>query len=384
METTTSLAEHPVELVEAIGRWGSGTATVYLPSRSDVVDAEHRFDIRRRNAIGLLEEAGASAATVATVTAVLERHSHDDGAGLIVVARDDDLVLECRSRHPLDGTHVAVSPLPQLLPLAAAAQADITHLAVLLDRTGADRYHRRGPGATFATAESEGGDHRIHRSHPGGWSQRRFQQIAENAWERNARDVVDDIMSGDDMSGDDMSGKETAGNDQVGIVVVGGDERAVGFFAQHLPERLRPPVHVSGSRHGDHEAFLDAADTAIADVAARRMTALLRDTRGAVEAGRGAAGEEVLDLLGQGRVARVVIGDDTFDAGRPWSTFDFEAGVHTGPRAQGGTRESNAAAVAAPVTDAALHLAHRRGVESIVAPPAGLRVDPPLLAVLHG
>ncbi|MEQ8841092.1 MAG: Vms1/Ankzf1 family peptidyl-tRNA hydrolase [Acidimicrobiales bacterium] len=363
MDTTTSITNHPVALTEALEHHGAGTATVYLPSPSDNLEADDRFSIRRRNVAGLLDKAGASPATIATIETALENCEHGDGEGFVVVARDEELVLVHETRRPIDGDHVAVGPLPQLLPAIAATQHDLPHLAVLLDRTGADLFLRSGPGAVVAIDESEGDDTRIQRSHPGGWSQRRFQQIAENAWENNAKDVVADILSA---------------HPDVELLVVGGDVRAVGFFEEHVPERLRPVLHAPGSRQSDHEAFLAAADTLIADVVARQMTEVLQEVRGAVKSGGGVEGDEVLDLLSQGRVRRLIVGDDTLEDDRPTAYFDLAGGFRSGPEAPDGSK-----GVEAVSTDAALFLALRLGVEVIVAPSSAIRAVPPLAAVLH-
>ena len=41
-----------------------------------------------------------------------------------------------------------------------------------------------------STVGSEGDTEYIHRCHPGGWSQRRFQQRAENPRDDNANDIA--------------------------------------------------------------------------------------------------------------------------------------------------------------------------------------------------
>lgn len=364
MSTTTSITAHPRELRDAAGSWGEGTATIHLPTPSDEADAAQRYATRRRNAERCLDEAGASPTTIHTAAAALASHAHDDGAGVLVVVRGTTTLLSQATPEPVTDEFVAVDSLPHLLPVFAASQARLPHLAVLLDRTGADLYRRTGTGAPLVVDESEGSDDRIHRSHPGGWSQRRFQQIAENAWENNAKEVVEDVLG-------DHGDTE--------LIVVGGDERAVGFFVDHLPERFRPARRVEGSRHGDVDTFLSNVDTEMADLASRQVAEALRETREAVATDRGAAGEDVLAPLSQGRVRTLVIGDDTFSDDRRRSWFDLEAGVHLGD-----DEPADGRGTCVSVTDAALFLASRLGVETVVAPAAALPTDPPLAAILHG
>lgn len=364
MSTTTSITAHPRELRDAAGTWGEGTATVHLPTPSDEPDAAKRYATRRRNAERCLDEAGASPTTIHTAAAALASHTHDDGAGVLVVVRGTDTLLSQATTEPIADEFVAVDALPHLLPAFAASQARLPHLAVLLDRTGADLYRRSGSGTPYDVDESEGGDDRIRRSHPGGWSQRRFQQIAENAWENNAKDVVDDVL---------------ADHGDVELIVVGGDERAVGFFVDHLPDGLQPARRVEGSRHGDVDTFLANVDTEVADLASRQVADVLRQAREAVATDRGAAGDEALAPLSQGRVRTLVIGDDTFAGDRQRSWFDLEAGVHLGD-----DQPADGKATSVPITDAALFLASRLGVEIVVAPASALPTDPPLAAILHG
>ena len=142
----------------------------------------------------------------------------------------------------------------------------------------------------------EGETLHLHRGHPGGWSQRRFQQRAENTWERNATGVAAEV--------DALAAAVGAR-----LVVVTGDPRAVGFLTEHATERLRRILHhVDGAGRSDTDPFAEVADkvhrleaTLVAtDLASvlERFTAA-RQTDGAAD-GPG----RTLALLSQGQIGR--------------------------------------------------------------------------------
>jgi hypothetical protein len=158
-------------------------ATIYLPSPSAVEDAAKRHDIEVGNVFKELAELGVSDQFEEVVAEALAEHQHRDDAALALVATPCEILLAHHLQRPISRAVVAVGRTPRLLPLLQATQCDIDHLAVLLDRTGADVWHRDGVGDPIDTKVVSGQEHHVHRGHPGGWSQRRFQQIAENAWE---------------------------------------------------------------------------------------------------------------------------------------------------------------------------------------------------------
>ena len=343
-------------LLETYRFSGPPIATVYLPARSDVADASDRYEIRVKNSLSELAALGAEEALVATVESAVADFDHGDGAALAVVATSDEVIVRHPMFRPLSEPLVTLGPTPALLPLLEATQADLPHVAVLLDRVGADVWYRDDLGAPIATRSVSGEELHVQRSQPGGWSQRRFQQIAENTWEDNAKSEVSALV-------DEAPGAE--------IVVAGGDVRAVGFFAQHLPARLGELVTVEGSRAATPEPFLDNADTAIRSIAAERLVAAIGECRDAVGEGRAVEGRETLQLLGQGRVERLFVVNDTMAEDRPTASVDFSVPVVTG---DGDTE--------CPMTEAAVALAVATGAEVTVVPRAVL--DRLLVGVVRG
>lgn len=319
-------------LLETYHNAGSELATIYLPSPSATEDAEQRLEIRRKNALSQLAETSASPALIQSATSALEQLSHDDGYAHVVIVNGSTTVLSQQLHRPVSRVAVHLGRVPALIPLLAATQSDGDHLAVLLDRAGADVLRRSGVADPIDSTEVDGSDSRLHRGHPGGWSQRRFQQIAENAWENNAREVVDQIR---------------ADHPEIDMIICGGDARAVGFFAKHLPARFE--VHqVDGSRHADQDAFLDAADVVLRDRAAKDTVAVLDEWRSKSANGLGSTGREVLDLLTRGRVEQLLVVDDTWNQDRPTTSFDFELRAHV---------PHDSSATSAAVTDGAIALA---------------------------
>ncbi len=342
---------------------GRPTATIFLPARSDVEDAAKRFDIRTKNAISELTELGADAELLAIVETALDDFDHSSGAALALVANGDGVVLAEPMFRPVDRLFVSLAPTPALLPLLAATQGDIAHAAVLIDREGADIWYRDDLGGAVEVESVTGDTEHIHRGHPGGWSQRRFQQVAENTWERNAATVVDTVV--ESAKGDDID---------IEVIVVGGDVRAVGFFTDHVPEHLGEVIIIDGSRAAGAEAFLDNADVAIRTVAAGRMADTIEEMKDARATDQTVSGLEALELAGQGRIERLYIANDAASPDRWHASFDFAVPVLSPSSSNQGTL--------CPGTDGAVALGVATGAEIVVVTPAALQQ--PVRGVVRG
>lgn len=330
-------------LLESYRQAGNPMATVILPARSDVADAADRYEIRIKNCLSRLAELGASEALMNTVEQALDESDHADGSAFALVASADGVIVSHSMFRPVSSLFVALGPTPALLPLLEATQSDLPHVAVLLDRVGADIWYRADLGTAVDTMSVSGEDLHVQRSQPGGWSQRRFQQIAENTWEENAKTVVNALLED---------------SPDVELVVAGGDVRAVGFFAEHLPERLGQLITVDGSRSADHDAFLDNADVAVRSAAAERMVEAINDFRDALGEGRAVEGRHVLELLGQGRIDHLYVANDTLSDNRMTAEIDFAVPMLS----------SDGSGSTCAATDAAVSLAVATGAEVTVVP----------------
>lgn len=352
--------DHSTTMLEAIGDHVGTFATIYVPTPSSVADADQRYDIRRKNVAAELESLNAGSGLTTVVVGALAEADHADATARLIVAvetESDASVLIDRSMiRPLRRTSVTVGAVPALLPSLEAARADIKHVAVLLDRVGGDLYTRSDLGSPLMVDEVEGDDEHIHRGHPGGWSQRRFQQIAENTWEQNAKGVVETL---------------TQSYPDITLVVVGGDVRAVGFFKEHLPSRYTV-LEVEGSRAERPEpgvdAFLDNADLALRNRAAELLVDELAAIREAVGVGTARTGPDALDLLTQGLASKLVVGNDHSRPDRRAAQFDFSVPAYV----ENWEDIAGVNPTVAPVTDAAVNLAHRLGTEITVTPYAAM------------
>lgn len=358
--TATTTTDRVAALLRCYRHAGEELATVYMPSASATVEADQQFEIRMKNARSGLEREGAPSGLVDRVASLLMAHDHSDGPALLIVATPDETLLDMAMDRPVDRLVTSFGPTPLLLPMIATAQVDEPHLAVLIDRTGADVYFRDGVRAPLDALEVEGDDVRVHRGHPGGWSQKRFQQTAENAWENNATDVIDAII--------DEFGRHLP-------VIVAGDERAVGFFRSHLPKSMEQ-ITVEGSRHADHDAFLDNADVAMRTRAAERVIADLDRFRSQAGAGRATSGRDVLDQLSRGQVSHLLVGNDALDTDRKTGRFDFSVPMHR-------LDNDHGAATLAPITDGAVAVAVSTGAAVTVVPTAVPGLEDGLGAILR-
>lgn len=121
-------------------------------------------------------------------------------------------------------------PIPRLLPLVRWRQLEPPHVVVLTDRTGADLFGIRR-GSPDLEAEVEGEHDELRKVGPGGWSQRRFQQRAEDSWEQNAEQVAERV-------------KRLVVRVRPAFVAVAGDVRAVSLLRESLPDEVNELVHV--------------------------------------------------------------------------------------------------------------------------------------------
>jgi peptide subunit release factor 1 (eRF1) len=199
---------------------------------------------------------------------------------------------------------VRVGSLPTLTPLIASRQANVPHVVALVDREGADIV-AAGPGEPQGdSVEGETGPV-IRKTNPGGWSQKRYQTRAEEAWARTSRAIADAIAQAADTNG-------------ARLVVLAGDVRELELVDRALPSRLHGLVHVvSGGRAAgtDGARTDDAVDrlvrTAVAD-ATVALTHKLREELGQHD--RGVVGvAPTFEALQKGQVEVLLVHDDPDD-----------------------------------------------------------------------
>ena len=203
-------------------------ATVYLETSGAAEDAARRLDLQWRALRDELGQAGADDATVEAIAGAI-RLGEGTGDGQVLVAAGGALLLDRHlPRAPRrELAHWGVAP--HVMPLVAALADVVPHIVVVADRTGANitAYGEHGDEAT--TREVVGDDDVIRKVNPGGWSQRRFQQRAEDSWESNAKQIADQVAWLADLI-------------RPRIIVLAGDVRARTLLHDAMPKNLQDVV----------------------------------------------------------------------------------------------------------------------------------------------
>lgn len=197
--------------------------SLYLNTEGATEDALDEQRLRWR---GMREEAlagGASEKSLAALDGVVDG-AHRKGDGLAAFTAGDRIhVRRFLSRRIADS--ITVGHIPRILRLIEWQQDNPRYAVVVSDRQGAE-IHIISGHETETTTEVEGSDDwPIQKVAPGGWSQRRFQNRAENSWEANARSVVDELAT--IVSAEDID-----------FVVIAGDVRAIQFINEHVPHEI--------------------------------------------------------------------------------------------------------------------------------------------------
>jgi hypothetical protein len=131
--------------------------------------------------------------------------------------------------------------LPHLLPLLVWRQRRPAFVLAMLDRTGAELVVQPAGAAEPVRSTVDGPDDVIERNAPGGWSQPRYQNRAEDSWQHNAGRAAEAVADALAASG-------------AKLLIVGGDVRAEQYFRDRLPAGVRAGVSIktiAGSRSRD-------------------------------------------------------------------------------------------------------------------------------------
>jgi hypothetical protein len=271
--------------------------TITLPIPSHLDDAQHRFDTRWKNARREIDASEWGAEALAELDALVSTLPHDGGAGLVIARAGDGTTLVEFLDEPVREL-VDDSVAPRLAPVIEARQRALAHIVVETDRSGAD-IHAFDGGRVLGSEQVDGDTTHIHRGHAGGWSQRRYQQRAENTWERNADDVADAIAELD---------RGIAAE----LVVVAGDVRARHLVTESLPEATR--AHTTMIEAGSPGDIADEVVRLVSDRVARDVRGVADDVRDRVGSDLASlVTADVLDGLDQGRVERLLVHDDASD-----------------------------------------------------------------------
>ena len=267
--------------------------TVMVPAASATAGDTSRFGIERRN---LLK--GISAIWPPNEIETLD----ETLAGLVDAASDAAIAI-----HPMGGpttvecigngiesARLDESSLPRLAPLIEARQRLIAHVVVEADLAGASITAVEN-GDVVNSETVDGDTEYIHRSHAGGWSQRRFQQRAENTWDKNADNVAEAVGA-------------LADQVEARLILVVGPTRAQSMVAQSIAEVTTTRVECVDA--GDSDGIAAEVLRLTADVAARDTKALIEKAREAKGTARAPTStEQLLKALELGQVDTLLVHD---------------------------------------------------------------------------
>jgi hypothetical protein len=267
--------------------------SVYLTTESALPHAADRVSLRWKTLRARLTSDGAPPGALQAVDALIDG-SHSAGQTLMALAGSEGLLYTAHLPEPPEADSAQVGSLPHLAPLLTVAQTLLPHLVVVTDRLGAELISVL-PDERDVCSAVDGENLHLTRSAPGGWSQHRFQQRAENRWETNAREVADAVTRLVDTTAP--------------RVVVSGDVRAVQFLREHLPARVTELLtEVQGDYGALDEALLRSGQV-VADLAAADTAALLADHRRELRPGGSACAgpEDTLAALNAGQVDTLLL-----------------------------------------------------------------------------
>src|SRR5207302_1818212 len=107
--------------------------------------------------------------------------------------------------------------------------------------------------------ETGGNDFPIRKVKPGGWSQRRYQERAENTWEQNADDAAKQLTT-------------LVDHYDPRLIVATGDVRALQLLREALPDEV---LQLVTEVEGDPAELADAAVKSVATAVATDTVALI-------------------------------------------------------------------------------------------------------------
>jgi Bacterial archaeo-eukaryotic release factor family 2 len=293
------------ELVTAEGPF----ATVYLSTDPAVENAAQRADRAWKSVRRELEDAGAPAGALEEIGDLVPE-AHLWGKALGALATGDGLAHVEVGQQPPPRDLGRWEALPSLVPILEWRQATPPHVAVLVDRTGADLFAFRSDAPNVHREVQGADDSHIRKVKPGGWSQRRFQQAAENLWEDNAEEVAGEVA-------------RLVEEVDARLVVAAGDVRALGFLREHLPQEVAELVTVTdGARQpdGSDDQLVEEVERILAVAVAQDSTSLLETFQQELGQGdRAVAGTaDVLGALFRSQVEVLLVYDHLDDDRRAW------------------------------------------------------------------
>lgn len=293
-QTSTSrslpIPQPPAELL----RQPSPIVSVYIVTPGAIPNAQQELALRWRGIRHDLAEAGAPQAALAAVGEALEG-AHMAGDALVVIAGPNGPLYTAHLPDLPGGDLALVGPLPHLTPLLAATQRLLPHIVMVTDRLGAEIVVVK-PDALDLHAAVVGESEFITKAAPGGWSQRRYQQRAENTWQANAGEVADRLTRLVDAHAPR-------------VVVMCGDVRAVQFLRDQVPPRVAALLREVEGEYGDVNPALRLASRIVAEMTEAETSEIIEAyQREHAQGDLATAGpDDTLHALNRGQVRTLLI-----------------------------------------------------------------------------
>lgn len=343
-------------------------ATIYLPAPSDSFEAEDRVEIHLKNALRELDAHGLGAPFKTNLVETVASLKHSDGSTIVVISTAAGTALAGHLAEPLEFL-AEVDAVPNIIPILDSTQRTVPHVIVLTDRAGADVF-AVGTDAASTVHHVEGETEHIHRGHPGGWSQRRFQQRAENTWEANAKLVAHEV-------------EQLAEEIDAQLVVAAGDVRAIGFLEEALPIAVRKRfVEVEGSREGDFETTAARVADVVASHVAKKIAQELADLSDRIGAGHAVANiDGVIAALRRGAVRTLYVRSGQLDDRR--LAFSTEDQLLLAVAAHDLDGVAHSSVVEGSLRSVCIRAAFNQGAKVIAVPNSPAFEDAPVAATLR-
>lgn len=245
--TNAKLLEQLRQLQEAQGPFVS----LYLSTEGARELASEEMDLRWRGFRDEIRGRVPDKALLLLDDVVEDAHRKRDG--LVALTSGEEVAFRRFLTAPI-ADEVSAGPLPHLVPLLEWVQDHPSYGIVLVDRAGGD-IHVVGGLREDLTIEIKGDHDELRKVNPGGWSQRRFQNRAEDSWEQNAAEVagaLDRIVEAEGLE----------------LILLMGDVRSVSYLEEHVGPNIRPLLHHLDTAPPTADRLDEIRDEVEAEVAA--------------------------------------------------------------------------------------------------------------------
>jgi hypothetical protein len=242
------------DLYRQPGPW----SVAYVEAATGTVDTLEAGDVRLDNVRAELAGQGAPEEDIEALRgAVRPAEGMAGPVAQFVLARQGKVELNEFLRGPLvSQEHIAVEPVPDLLPLVKHKGEEYPYVVAEVSRDGGEiRLHHAGKPDPDAVADIQGSTENLKKVPTGGWQQGKNQHRTEEIWRRNADEIAAEIDRVVNRSG-------------AKLVVLAGDIRARGLVQDQLSKATQDLVSVvdAHTRTGgaDHNALNEEVDKHIA------------------------------------------------------------------------------------------------------------------------